>query len=186
MADCEKIISTSYKRLLNHVRRLLGLLDSLYGTLNGNAVVTCVIIVAEEGGITYFKVGRESMNLIISDESADVHCFHAMVADFGFCVAHINKGTIDLCETCSLFYSRTQGRCRETRSFGSTSMRLHKGDIIGISAESRDECVVHLSLVCMRSIDIFRPSFCYLVGITFCMRLCVVKCIRTTLFCNYC
>ena len=63
MADCEEIISTSYKRILNHVSRLLGLLDTLYGTLNGNAVVACVMIVADEGGIIYFKVGRESMNL---------------------------------------------------------------------------------------------------------------------------
>ena len=65
MADCEKIIATYYKRLLNHVSRLLGLLDPLYGTLNGHVVVACVIIVAEEGGITYFNVGRESMNLIV-------------------------------------------------------------------------------------------------------------------------
>ena len=65
MADCEEIISTSYKRILNHVSRLLGLLDPLYGTLNGHVVVACVIIVAEEGGITYFNVGRESMNLIV-------------------------------------------------------------------------------------------------------------------------
>ena len=46
-------------------------------------------MVAKEGGITYFKIGRESMNLIISEESAVAHCFHAMVADFGFYVAHI-------------------------------------------------------------------------------------------------
>ena len=84
MADCEKIIATSYKRLLNHVSRLLGLLDPLYGTLNGNTVVACVIIVVDEGGITYLKVGRESKKLIALDESAATHCFHAMVADFGF------------------------------------------------------------------------------------------------------
>ena len=65
MANCEKIIATFYKRLLNHVSRLFGLLDPLYGTLNGNTVVACVIIVADEGRITYSKVGRESMNLIV-------------------------------------------------------------------------------------------------------------------------
>ena len=44
MANCEKIIATPYKRLLNHVNRLLGLLDPLYGTLNCNTIVACVII----------------------------------------------------------------------------------------------------------------------------------------------
>ena len=107
MANCEKIIAISYKRLLNHVSRLLGLLDLLDRTLSGNAVVACVIIMADEGGMTYFKVGRESMNLIASEESGATHCFYAMVADFGLCVVHINKGTVDLCETYSLFYSRT-------------------------------------------------------------------------------
>ena len=101
---------------------------------------------AEEGGITYVKVGKESMNLIVLEESTVAHYFHVMVADFGFCVAHINKDTIDLCETCLLFYSRTQGRCRETRRFGSTSMQSREGDVVGISAESRDECVTSMDV----------------------------------------
>ena len=48
-------------------------------------------IVLAEGGITCFKVVRESMSLIVSEESTDAHCFHAMVADFGFYVAHIKS-----------------------------------------------------------------------------------------------
>ena len=44
----------------------------------------------------------------------------------------------------------------------------------------------YLSLFSMCSIEVLGPSFCYLLRIIFCIRLCTVKCITITLFCNYC
>ena len=44
MADYEKIISTSYKRFLNHVSKLLGLLDPLYGRLMAMQLLLALLL----------------------------------------------------------------------------------------------------------------------------------------------
>jgi hypothetical protein len=154
MGSIEQIPTDSYKNLLKDVAKSLGFFDPLYGSLNGDSSVACVVIFSSEGNQTYFKVGSVSMDVSESEESAAKHCLQALATDFALCLAHLNNATYEHCEQCERFFtfsSKVTGDVRGLYHDGVRSHHLALGDAEGIGCvevmpakllnTSEDECV---------------------------------------------
>jgi hypothetical protein len=135
MASSTKNTTGANKKLLSDVTKLLGFSEPLYGTLNGNSHVACVVIFTSKGALPYFRVGHVSMNLIGSEESAAGHCLQSLVKDFVVCTEHMDTGMGRLCEQCARFFdlSSTRGSIE-----GETCVDIPHETI---SNTSKDECL---------------------------------------------
>ena len=111
----------------------MGFFDPLYGTLNIDPTVACLIILSNQGQATYFKVARVSTNLIDSEESAATQCLHALVADFGLCVPVIRMPT-----TSQSLVLDSHGIHGANTNVRLTNKLFTHGYIVGFSDAQRD------------------------------------------------
>ena len=140
MASCKKFTTSSNKKMLKDVTKLLGFGEPLYGTLNGNSDVACIVILTSNGGTPYFRVGHVSINLIASEESAAAHCLQTLVNDFDLCIEHMTTDKCAQCEQCekSFLVSSTKSTCEGKGSVALLSEPL--------SDASGEECLTPTDL----------------------------------------
>ena len=140
MASCKTINIGSNKKMLKDVTQLLGFCEPLYGTLNGNSHVACVISFTSNGGMPYFRVGHVSMSLIASEESAAEHCLQTLVNDFDLCIEPKNTDKCEQCEQCEKYFL-----------LSSTKSTVEGKDYVALMSEtlshaSEEECLTSTDL----------------------------------------